>query len=67
MSDAKVVDAAVDWYMARTVFLKLPAGDPSTREALNDLANAEDKLSRAVRDGVKAAFAPKPNQTEREL
>jgi hypothetical protein len=62
MSDEKVVEAAMDWYMARTRFLKLPAGDPQTRSALDDLANAEDALSKSVRDGVSQAFAP-PKQT----
>jgi len=57
MSDAKVVDAAIDWYMARTVFLKLPAGSPETRWHLDQLANAEDALSKAVRDGISNAFA----------
>lgn len=56
MSDANVVEAAVSWHMARTDFLKLPANDPKTREFLSALADAEGRLSKAVRDGVGASF-----------
>lgn len=56
MSDAKVVEAAVNWYMARTDFLKLPAGSPDARSKLDRLANAEDELAKSVRLGVSKAF-----------
>lgn len=67
MSDAKVVEAAVDWYMARTAFLNLPSGHPGAREHLGRLADAENALSLAVRDGVNQAFSsPIPSQITEE-
>lgn len=46
--------AAITWHAARRAFLDLPAGSPDVRARLNDLAEAEDALFKAVETRKKA-------------
>lgn len=45
---SKVEQAAYNWLLARKTFLALPPGHESTRAILNDLAEAEHALAKAV-------------------
>lgn len=45
----KIIHAAMEWKRARLEFLALPNGSPYTRDYLDNLANAEDNLTKSIK------------------